>query len=182
MSVVVSTRPVLGSDCEYAQDFILQTELHILPIGMNKMVVNHLDKLIVTSDASTIVSELEVEHPAAKLLALAAKAQEQEIGDATNLVRAVHGRKIVFFHVCQISTVASCYKYEAIHDMVPRFSLMSSLATEEIAVSKTSYSQTCTSRHRYFKYRFWHLEGSFCRMLRASCAAGSTHQKLQMAI
>lgn len=50
------------------------------------MVVNHLDKLIVTSDASTIVSELEVEHPAAKLLALAAKAQEQEIGDATNLV------------------------------------------------------------------------------------------------
>jgi len=55
--------------------------------GMNKMVINHLDKLIVTSDASTIISELEVEHPAAKLLALAAKAQEQEIGDATNLVR-----------------------------------------------------------------------------------------------
>lgn len=54
--------------------------------GMNKMVINHLDKLIVTSDASTIVSELEVEHPAAKLLALAGKAQEQEIGDATNLV------------------------------------------------------------------------------------------------
>ena len=52
------------------------------------MVINHLDKLIVTSDASTIVSELEVEHPAAKLLALAGKAQEQEIGDATNLVSA----------------------------------------------------------------------------------------------
>ena len=54
--------------------------------GMNKMVINHLDKLIVTSDASTVVNELEVEHPAAKLLALAAKAQEQEIGDGTNLV------------------------------------------------------------------------------------------------
>ena len=53
---------------------------------MNKLVINHLDKVIVTSDASTIVSELEVEHPAAKLLALAAKAQEQEIGDSTNLV------------------------------------------------------------------------------------------------
>ena len=50
------------------------------------MVINHLDKLIVTSDASTVVNELEVEHPAAKLLALAAKAQEQEIGDGTNLV------------------------------------------------------------------------------------------------
>ena len=53
---------------------------------MNKLVINHLDKIIVTSDASTIVSELEVEHPAAKLLALAARAQEQEIGDSTNLV------------------------------------------------------------------------------------------------
>ena len=54
--------------------------------GMNKMVINHLEKLIVTGDASTIISELEVEHPAAKLLALAARAQEQEIGDGTNLV------------------------------------------------------------------------------------------------
>jgi len=55
--------------------------------GMNKMVINHLEKLFVTSDASTIVSELDVFHPAAKLLVLAAKAQEQEMGDGTNLVR-----------------------------------------------------------------------------------------------
>ena len=57
------------------------------PAGMNKMVINHLEKLFVTSDASTIINELEVEHPAAKLLVLAAKAQEQEIGDGTNFVR-----------------------------------------------------------------------------------------------
>ena len=36
--------------------------------GMNKMVINHLDKLFVTSDAAVIVRELEVAHPAAKLL------------------------------------------------------------------------------------------------------------------
>jgi T-complex protein 1 subunit theta len=53
---------------------------------MNKMVINHLDKLFVTSDASTIVQELEVQHPAAKLLVMAAKAQESEIGDGTNFV------------------------------------------------------------------------------------------------
>lgn len=52
------------------------------------MVINHLEKLFVTSDASTIINELEVEHPAAKLLVLAAKAQEQEIGDGTNFVRS----------------------------------------------------------------------------------------------
>lgn len=52
------------------------------------MVINHLEKLFVTSDASTIMSELEVEHPAAKLIVMAAAAQQQEIGDATNFVSA----------------------------------------------------------------------------------------------
>ena len=51
------------------------------------MVINHLEKLFVTSDASTIVTELEVNHPAAKLLVMAAKAQAAEVGDGTNLVR-----------------------------------------------------------------------------------------------
>jgi len=55
------------------------------------MVINHLDKLFVTSDASTIVSELEVQHPAAKLLVMAAAAQQQEIGDGTNFVLTFAG-------------------------------------------------------------------------------------------
>jgi hypothetical protein len=54
---------------------------------MNKMVINHLEKLFVTSDASTIVTEMDVYHPAAKLLVMAAKAQAGEVGDGTNLVR-----------------------------------------------------------------------------------------------
>eukprot|EP00292_Cryptomonas_paramecium_P007329 CAMPEP_0113727936 /NCGR_PEP_ID=MMETSP0038_2-20120614/41534_1 /TAXON_ID=2898 /ORGANISM="Cryptomonas paramecium" /LENGTH=533 /DNA_ID=CAMNT_0000659249 /DNA_START=13 /DNA_END=1611 /DNA_ORIENTATION=- /assembly_acc=CAM_ASM_000170 len=62
------------------------TRTSIGPNGMNKMVVNHLGKLLVTNDAATIVKEMEVVHPAAKLVAMAAKAQEEEIGDATNLV------------------------------------------------------------------------------------------------
>ena len=36
------------------------------PNGMNKMVINHLEWLFVTSDARTIVTELEVQHPASK--------------------------------------------------------------------------------------------------------------------
>ena len=55
--------------------------------GMKKLVVNHLEKIIVTSDCATIVRELEVQHPAAKMLVLAAEMQEKECGDATNLVR-----------------------------------------------------------------------------------------------
>ena len=55
------------------------------------MIINHLDKLFVTSDAATIVSELEVQHPAAKLLVLAAKAQQEEMGDGANLVITLAG-------------------------------------------------------------------------------------------
>lgn len=54
------------------------------------MVINHLERLFVTSDTSTIVTELEVAHPAANLIVMAAKAQEAEIGDGTNLVRSHH--------------------------------------------------------------------------------------------
>eukprot|EP00887_Chlorella_sp_A99_P001971 scaffold18.g1971.t1 len=61
------------------------------PNGMNKMVINHLEKLFVTSDASTITNELEVQHPAARLLVLAANAQQQEIGDGTNFVLSFAG-------------------------------------------------------------------------------------------
>mmetsp|Transcript_9099 Transcript_9099/g.15863 ORF Transcript_9099/g.15863 Transcript_9099/m.15863 type:complete len:543 (+) Transcript_9099:118-1746(+) len=67
------------------------TRTSLGPNGMNKMVINHLERLFVTSDASTIVTELEVNHPAARLLVHAAKAQEAEIGDGTNLVLTLGG-------------------------------------------------------------------------------------------
>jgi len=56
------------------------------PNGMNKMVINHLEKIFVTNDAATMLKELEVEHPAAKMLVFASKMQEQEAGDGTNWV------------------------------------------------------------------------------------------------
>jgi T-complex protein 1 subunit theta len=56
------------------------------PFGRNKIVINHLKKMILTSDAATILRELEVVHPAAKLLVMAAQQQEAEMGDATNFV------------------------------------------------------------------------------------------------
>ncbi|KAF2678113.1 t-complex protein-like protein 1 [Lentithecium fluviatile CBS 122367] len=56
------------------------------PYGRNKIVINHLQKMILTSDAATILRELEVVHPAAKLLVMASQQQEAEMGDATNMV------------------------------------------------------------------------------------------------
>jgi T-complex protein 1 subunit theta len=62
------------------------TRTSLGPNAMNKLVVNHLEKIFVTSDAATIVQELEVAHPAARMLTMAAKMQEQEMGDGTNFV------------------------------------------------------------------------------------------------
>lgn len=62
----------------------MQTSLG--PYGRNKIVINHLQKMILTSDAATILRELDVIHPAAKLLVMASQQQEAEIGDATNMV------------------------------------------------------------------------------------------------
>lgn len=56
------------------------------PNGRNKMIVNHLERLFVTSDAATIIRETEIVHPAAKLLVMASQQQEAEMGDCTNLV------------------------------------------------------------------------------------------------
>jgi len=55
------------------------------------MVINHLEKLFVTSDAHTIINESDVHHPAAKMIAQAAKMQQNECGDNTNLILTMTG-------------------------------------------------------------------------------------------
>jgi len=61
------------------------------PHGLNKMVINHLEKLFVTNNAASIIKELDIIHPAAKMLVLASQMQEQECGDGTNLVVLLTG-------------------------------------------------------------------------------------------
>lgn len=73
------------------RQFTQITRSSLGPNGMNKMVVNHLEKLFVTNDAATIIKELEVQHPAAKMLVLASQMQEQEVGDGTNFVLVFAG-------------------------------------------------------------------------------------------
>ena len=62
---------------------------------MNKIIVNHLNKVYITSDAGTILTELEVQHPVAKLLVHAVKAQQQEVGDGANMVMSFGGELLL---------------------------------------------------------------------------------------
>ena len=47
--------------------------------------------MILTSDAASILRELDVVHPAAKLIVMASQQQEAEMGDATNMVIVLAG-------------------------------------------------------------------------------------------
>lgn len=67
------------------------TRTSLGPHGLNKLVVNAHEKIFVTSDAATVMREMDVVHPAAKLVVMAAKMQESEIGDGTNLVVILAG-------------------------------------------------------------------------------------------
>lgn len=68
---------------------IVQTSMG--PSGRNKIIVNKLGKTFITNDAATMINELEIVHPAVKLLIMASKQQELEMGDNTNLVIILAG-------------------------------------------------------------------------------------------
>jgi thermosome len=53
------------------------------PCGMDKMLVSSLGDVAITNDGATIMKELDVQHPAAKMLVEVAKAQDNEVGDGT---------------------------------------------------------------------------------------------------
>ncbi|MCX8195767.1 MAG: thermosome subunit alpha [Acidilobaceae archaeon] len=68
---------------------ILKTSLG--PRGLDKMLVDSFGDIVVTNDGATIVKEMEVQHPAAKLLVEVAKAQDAEVGDGTTSVVVLAG-------------------------------------------------------------------------------------------
>jgi len=53
------------------------------PRGMDKMLVDSLGDVVITNDGVTILKEIDIEHPAAKMLVEVAKTQDDEAGDGT---------------------------------------------------------------------------------------------------
>jgi len=53
------------------------------PRGMDKMLVDDLGDIVITNDGATIVDEMNIEHPAAKMVVEVAKTQDEEVGDGT---------------------------------------------------------------------------------------------------
>jgi len=53
------------------------------PKGMDKMLVDSMGDVVVTNDGATILKEIDVEHPSAKMIVEVAKSQDEECGDGT---------------------------------------------------------------------------------------------------
>jgi thermosome len=60
---------------------VLKTTLG--PRGMDKMLIDSLGDITITSDGATILNEIDVQHPAAKMMIEVAKTQDDEVGDGT---------------------------------------------------------------------------------------------------
>jgi thermosome len=53
------------------------------PRGMDKMLIDSLGDITITSDGATVLKEIDVQHPAAKMMIEVAKTQDDEVGDGT---------------------------------------------------------------------------------------------------
>ncbi|MEE9474447.1 MAG: thermosome subunit beta [Candidatus Hydrothermarchaeaceae archaeon] len=61
------------------------------PKGMDKMLVDSLGDVVVTNDGVTILKEMDIEHPAAKMMVEVAKTQDDEVGDGTTTAVVIGG-------------------------------------------------------------------------------------------
>src|SRR5207302_4056736 len=61
------------------------------PKGMDKMLVDGFSDVTITNDGATILDEMEVQHPAAKMMVEVAKTQDDEVGDGTTTSVVVAG-------------------------------------------------------------------------------------------
>ena len=62
------------------------------PKGMDKMLVSPTGDIIITNDGVTILEEMQIEHPAAKMMVEIARTQESEVGDGTTSAVMIAGK------------------------------------------------------------------------------------------
>lgn len=61
------------------------------PKGMDKMLVDSMGDVVITNDGATILKEMDIEHPAAKMMVEIAKTQDNEVGDGTTSAVVIAG-------------------------------------------------------------------------------------------
>lgn len=128
----------------YCQSYVFPVNwlLNKVSIGLSRFTIRNMDlpltplidlqKVFITNDAATMLRELEVVHPAVKLLVMASEQQELEMGDGTNLVLVLAGE---FLNVAEKLLTLGLNPTEIIqgYQLASKFALE---ALEELSVSK----------------------------------------------
>ncbi len=84
-------RDALKNNIEAATAVAESVRTTLGPNGMDKMLVSSIGDVTITNDGATILDEMELEHPAAKMMVDVAKTQEQEVGDGTTTAVVLSG-------------------------------------------------------------------------------------------
>jgi len=90
------------------------------PRGMDKMLVSEMGDIVITNDGATILEEMNVEHPAAKIMVEIAKTQDKEVGDGTTTAVMLGGELLkrageLLDQDIHASTIINGYKGAARH-------------------------------------------------------------------
>jgi archaeal chaperonin len=84
-------RGALANNIQAAKAIADSVRSTLGPRGLDKMLVDSMGDVVVTNDGVTILKEMDVEHPAAKMMVEVAKTQDQEAGDGTTTAVVLAG-------------------------------------------------------------------------------------------
>lgn len=118
-----STQRFLGRDAQrmniLAGRIVAETIKTTLgPRGMDKMLVDSLGDVVITNDGATILDEMDIAHPAAKMIVEVAKTQDDEVGDGTTTAVVLTGEllknaEVLLDQNVHPTIIASGYKVAA---------------------------------------------------------------------
>lgn len=127
------------------------------PRGMDKMLVDSLGDVVITNDGVTILKEIDIEHPAAKMLVEVAKTQDEEAGDGTTTAVILAGELLkkaedLIDQNIHPTVIASGYRQasEKAREILEKVASKISIKDTDVLkkVSMTSMSSKSSSGHK----------------------------------
>src|SRR5436190_1947160 len=127
------------------------------PRGMDKMLVDSLGDVVITNDGVTILKEIDIEHPAAKMLVEVAKTQDEEAGDGTTTAVILAGELLkraedLIEQNIHPTVIAAGYRLasDKAHEVLEKVATKISIKDAEVLkkVAMTSMSSKSASGHK----------------------------------
>ncbi len=84
-------KDAMKGNIEAAKSIAAAVRSSLGPRGMDKMLVDSLGDIVITNDGVTILKEMDVEHPAAKMMVEVSKTQDSFVGDGTTTAVIISG-------------------------------------------------------------------------------------------